>query len=122
MPPTTDRDPRGLLPLTPAVFHVLVALADGEMHGYGVLKDVATRTSGAVELGTGTLYGIIKRLLADGLVIESKQRPAPDDDDARRKYYRLTTFGRRVAIAETERLEAMLTAARGSLLLKKAKP
>jgi len=122
MPPTADRDPRGLLPLTPAAFHVLVALADGEMHGYGVIKDVATRTSGAVELGTGTLYGIIKRLLADGLVIESQHRPAPDDDDARRKYYRLTTFGRRVAIAETERLEAMLTAARGSLLLKKTKP
>jgi DNA-binding PadR family transcriptional regulator len=101
---------------------VLVALADGETHGYAIMKEVERLTDGAVRLSTGTLYGIIKRLLADGLVIESQHRPAPDDDDARRKYYRLTTFGRRVAIAETERLEAMLTAARGSLLLKKAKP
>jgi DNA-binding PadR family transcriptional regulator len=116
------RDPRAYLPLTTAVFHVLVALADGEMHGYAVIKDVSTRTAGAVELGTGTLYGIVKRLLADGLVVESKRRPSAADDDARRRYYRLTPFGRAVAVAEAERLEVMLIAARGSLLVKKARP
>lgn len=116
-----DRDPQDLLPLTPAMFHVLVALADGDRHGYAVIKDVSTRTAGRVELGTGTLYGIIKRLLADGLVVESKRRPAAEHDDERRRYYRLTPFGRLVVTAETVRLEAMVGAARATLLLRKAK-
>ena len=103
------------------MFHVLVALADGDRHGYAVIKDVSTRTAGRVELGTGTLYGIIKRLLAEGLVVESKRRPAAADDDERRRYYRLTPFGRQVVTAETTRLEAMVDAARATLMLRKAK-
>ncbi len=109
------RDPRDLLPLTAAMFHVLVALADGDVHGYAIIKSVSARTAGRVELGTGTLYGIIKRLLADGLVAESKRRPAAAEDDERRRYYRLTSFGRLVLEAETARLEAMVHAARASL-------
>ena len=119
--PTPDRNPADLLPLTPATFHVLVALADGDLHGYAVIKDVSTRTAGRVELGTGTLYGIIKRLLADGLVVESKRRPPAADDDERRRYYRLTAFGRLVVTAETTRLEAMVRAARSTVMLQKAK-
>ena len=111
------RDPLTLLPLTPALFHVLVALADDDRHGYAIIKDVSARTGGAVALGTGTLYGIVKRLLADGLVVESKRRPAAADDDERRRYYRLTEFGRRVMAAETERLEAMVQAARSTKAL-----
>jgi len=114
------RDPRDFLPLTPAMFHVLVALADGDLHGYAVIKDVAARTSGGVQLGTGTLYGIIKRLLAEGLVIESKRRPAAALDDQRRRYYHLTPLGKLVVIAETTRLEAMVDAARATQTLRKA--
>jgi DNA-binding PadR family transcriptional regulator len=116
-----DRNPADLLPLTPATFHVLVALADGDLHGYAVIKDVSTRTAGRVELGTGTLYGIIKRLLADGLVVESKRRPPAAHDDERRRYYRLTTFGRLVVTAEITRLEAMVMAARSTMMLQKAR-
>ena len=116
----TGRDPNALLPLTSAMFHVLVALADDERHGYAIIKDVATRTGGRVELGTGTLYGIVKRLLADGLAVESKRRPAATDDDQRRRYYRLTPFGREVVSAETARLEAMVDAARATQTLRKA--
>ena len=114
---SSKRDPHDLLPLTPAMFHVLVALADGDLHGYAVIKDVSTRTGGRVVLGTGTLYGIVKRLLADGLVVESKRRPAAAIDDERRRYYRLTDFGRRVASAEAARLEALVTTARARNLL-----
>ena len=113
------RDPAAYLPLTSAMFHVLVAMADGDRHGYAIIKDVSARTGGRVELGTGTLYGIVKRLLADGLAIESaKRQPAPTDD-ARRKYYRLTPFGRAVVAAETERLEGMIAAARSTRMLRK---
>lgn len=114
------RAPDDYLPLTPALFHVLVALADGDLHGYAVIKDVAARTNGTVQLGTGTLYGIIKRLLADGLVVESRRRPNASDDDGRRRYYRLTAFGRDVALAETRRLQAMVDAARTTQSLRKA--
>jgi DNA-binding PadR family transcriptional regulator len=117
----TERDPDSLLPLTPAMFHVLVALADEPRHGYAVIKEVAARTDGAVALGTGTLYGIVKRLLADGLAIESRTRPPAASDDERRKYYRLTAFGRQVVAAETARLEAMVRAARATQTLRKSK-
>jgi DNA-binding PadR family transcriptional regulator len=100
------------------MFHVLVALTDEERHGYAIIKDVSTRTSGAVELGTGTLYGIIKRLLADGLAVESARRPPAHDDDERRRYYRLTPFGRKVVVAELARLEDMIRAARGTRTLR----
>src|ERR1700716_3036702 len=98
------RDPESLLPLTPAMFYMLVALADGQTHGYAILKEVEQLTSGAVRLSTGTLYGIIKRLLADGLIREAL---AAKDDD-RRRSYELTAFGREVARAEAARLEHTL--------------
>src|SRR5215471_13598786 len=111
----TKRDPASLLPLTPAMFHVLVALADGETHGYAILKEVERLTAGAVRLSTGTLYGIIKRLLADGLV---KETAAATKDDERRRSYELTTFGREVARAEAARLEHTLAIARGKALFR----
>ncbi len=88
--------PESLLPLTPAVFHIMLALADGERHGYGIMQEVAALTDGALRLGPGTLYGSIKRMLADGLIEETDERPDPELDDERRRYYRLTDFGQRV--------------------------
>jgi DNA-binding PadR family transcriptional regulator len=111
------RLPSELLPLTPAMFHVLVALADRDQHGYAIIKAVARLTSDRVVLSTGTLYGIIKRLLAEGLIVESARRPAAALHDERRRYYRLTDFGRRVAIAEAGRLEEMVAAVRATGLL-----
>ena len=108
----TSRDPASFLPLTPALFHVLLSLADEQKHGYAILKEVSERTSGQVELSTGTLYGIIKRLLADGLIRES----ALGSTD-RRRAYRLTAFGRRVALAEAERLRDLVVAAQMKKIL-----
>ena len=113
---TRKRDPRELLPLTPAMLHVLLALADGEKHGYAILKEVARRTSGEVTLGAGTLYAMVKRLLADGLVDETDERPDPALDDERRRYYRLSAFGREVAVAEVQRLERIVAQARAKRL------
>src|SRR5438477_8809916 len=101
----TRRDPQTLLPLTPAMFHVLVALADGETHGYAIMKEVEHLTRGTVRLSTGTLYGIIKRLLNDGLIRERGRAAAADE---RRRTYELTAFGRDVARAEAARLEDTL--------------
>jgi len=106
------------LPLTAALFQVLLALSDGDKHGYAILKEVAEQSGGQVRLSTGTLYGIIKRLLADGMIAEVRERPAADDD-ARRRYYRLTPWGRQVAAAEAERMAKALAAARMKRLLKK---
>src|ERR1700693_368925 len=100
-------------PLTPALFNVLLALSDGDKHGYAILKEVAEQTAGEVQLSTGTLYGIIKRLLADGLIVEVRRRPAVIDDDQRRRYYRLTEEGRAVAVAEATRMEKLLERAKG---------
>jgi DNA-binding PadR family transcriptional regulator len=116
------KDPEPFLPLTPAMFHVLLALADGEKHGYAILKEVAQRTGGRVRLSAGTLYGIIHRLLAEGLITESDERPDAALDDERRRYYRLSDFGRRVAVAEAERLEEMLDVARVKKLIKRPAP
>lgn len=110
------------LPLTPAMFQVLLSLADGEKHGYAILKDVAEQTHGEVRLSTGTLYGIIKRLLAEGMVLECRPRPTREHDDARRRYYQLTDWGRQVAVCEAERMEKLLMMARIKHLLKKPKP
>jgi DNA-binding PadR family transcriptional regulator len=112
-----DRDPEALLPLTPAMFHVLLALADGDRHGYAIGVEVDRQTGGKVRLGPGTLYGLVKRLLADGLILETDERPDPEFDDERRRYYRLADYGRRVASAEAARLEALVTTARARNLL-----
>ncbi|MGH9173681.1 MAG: PadR family transcriptional regulator, partial [Vicinamibacterales bacterium] len=109
-----SRDPAPFLPLTPAAFHVLLALADGPKHGYLILKDVQERTSGDVRLSTGTLYGLIKRFLDDELIVEL---PAAAHDDERRRRYRLTTFGRDIAASEAVRLERLVSAARAVRLL-----
>jgi DNA-binding PadR family transcriptional regulator len=108
-------------PLTPAMFHVLLALAGDDLHGYAILKEVELRTGGKVRLSTGTLYGIIKRLLNDGLIAELRSRPAQSDDDERRRYYRLTPQGREVATAEAERMDEILSIARSRNLLKKTR-
>ena len=105
-------------PLTPAMFHVLLALAGDDLHGYAILKEVELRTGGKVRLSTGTLYGIIKRLLNDGLIVELRSRPSETDDE-RRRYYRLTPKGRQVATAEAERMDEILSIARSRNLLKK---
>ena len=104
------------------MFQILLALADGEKHGYAILKDVEEATSGEVKLSTGTLYGIIKRLLNEGLIEELRHRPRAEDDDQRRRYYRLTPEGRGVAVAEAERMEKLIAMARDRHLLKRLKP
>jgi DNA-binding PadR family transcriptional regulator len=103
-----------LLPLPPAVFQILVALADQDRHGYAIMQDVAARTDGRMKLSPGTLYGSIKRMLDDGLIVEVDERPDPADDDERRRYYRLTRYGREVAQAETDRLTTLLRQARAA--------
>ena len=108
-------------PLTPSMFHVLLALAGDDLHGYAILKEVELRTGGKVRLSTGTLYGIIKRLLNDGLIVELRSRPAESEDDERRRYYRLTPQGRQVASAEAERMDEILSIARSRNLLKKTR-
>jgi DNA-binding PadR family transcriptional regulator len=110
--PDATATPEGFLPLTPAVMHILLALADGEKHGYGIMQEVEALTDGAMQLGPGTLYGTIKRLLAAGLLQESDDRPDPALDDQQRRYYRLTGLGQRVLELETERLAALLAEAR----------
>lgn len=100
--------PEEFLPLKPHWFHVMLSLADQEQHGYGIMQEVLERTEGKVRLWPATLYGTIKRLIEAELIEESQVRPAPESDDARRKYYRLTRFGRRVLAAESERLEDLV--------------
>ena len=117
--PKTDVE--DLLPLTPAVFHILLALADGECHGYAIMQEVERSSEGKRRLGAGTLYGSIKRLLSEGLIVESSVRPSIKLDDERRRYYRLTEFGRRVMVAEAERLENLVNEARAKSVLTKPK-
>lgn len=109
------------LPLTPAMFHILLALADGEKHGYAILKEVARRTEDKVRLSVGTLYGNLARLESDGLIAESSRRPELVLDDERRRYYLLTDLGREVAVAEAERMEEALQQARAKKLFRKPK-
>jgi DNA-binding PadR family transcriptional regulator len=113
-------DPSPYLPLTPAMFQVLVALADGEKHGYAIIKEVARRTNGRVRLRPTTLYTVLKRFDHDGLVAEANERPDPALDDERRRYFRLTESGRAVALAEAERLAETLAYARARLHPRKA--
>jgi DNA-binding PadR family transcriptional regulator len=111
---TSDPAPETLLPLQPAVFHILMAVADDDRHGYAIIQDVAERTAGAVKLSAGTLYRSIQRMLEDGLIVEIDERPDPDEDDERRRYYRITPFGRAVARAEAQRLTDLVKLARAS--------
>ena len=104
-----------LLPLTQPVFHILLALAGEERHGYGIMQDVAGQTNGALQLGPGTLYGCLKRMVAAGLVEESDERPDPTLDDERRRYYRMTPLGSRAVRAEAQRLAGAVLAARTKL-------
>jgi DNA-binding PadR family transcriptional regulator len=106
--------------LTPAEFQILVALADGDKHGYAIGKEIAARTDGQVQLGAATLYTVIKRLLENGFIDEEAERPDPEVDDERRRYYRLTMRGRRAAESEALRLEATAKQARAKLRLRKA--
>jgi DNA-binding PadR family transcriptional regulator len=99
-------------PLTPAIVHILLALADEDRHGYGIMQEVARLTDGAVRMGPGTLYGTIKRLLAARLIEQADTRADPDLDDERRRYYRLTALGRRALKAETGRVAMLVAAAR----------
>ena len=108
MPNDEQRQPEALLPLTPAVFHILLALADGEKHGYAIMQEISARTGGAMRMGPGTLYGSIQRMLKDGLIIESQERTGPVHGQERRRYYRLTGFGQRVLQAEARRLEQLV--------------
>ena len=108
-------DPSSFLPLTPAMFQVLVALADGEKHGYAILKEVARRTDGKVRLRAATLYSVLGRFVDDGLIRESDARPDPALDDERRRYYQLTERGRAVAVAEARRMAETLAQARVKL-------
>lgn len=101
-----------LLPLPQAVFQILVALADQDRHGYAIMQDVAVRTDGALKLSPGTLYGSIKRMLEEGFIVEVNARPGPDEDDERRRYYRITQVGRDIAQAEANRLTVLLRQAR----------
>lgn len=112
-----EHDIGDLLPLTPAVFHILLALAGGERHGYGIMREIAASSGGELRVGPGTLYRSIKQMLALGLIAESEARPDPELDDERRRYYRLTDFGIRVARAEAARLERLVSEARARRLL-----
>jgi DNA-binding PadR family transcriptional regulator len=114
---SADPDPVSFLPLPRDTFHILVSLADRERHGYSVMQDVAERTEGALRLSPSTLYASIKRLLAQDLIEELEERPDPEHDDERRRYYRLTPLGRNVAKAEARRLERLLADARATGLL-----
>jgi DNA-binding PadR family transcriptional regulator len=113
----TQIDPEDFLPLTPAVFHVLLAISDGERHGYAIMQEIAVSTGGRMKMGPGTLYGTIKRLLEAQLIEESDERPDPKLDDERRRYYRLTGLGQRVVKAEAQRHAEMVEIARGKRLI-----
>ena len=109
-------DPADLLPLPPVTFHILLALAEEDRHGYAIIQSVAERTGGRVALGAGTLYRSVQRMLEQGVIVEvpDRERPAPELDDERRRYYRITRFGNEVAQAETRRLADLVRLARAS--------
>ena len=113
----SDPRPDDLLPLPPATFHILLSLAAEDRHGYAIIQDVATRTGGAVKLSAGTLYRSIQRMLEQDLLEELRTRPAPEDDDERRRYYRITPFGEAVARAEARRLTSLVKLARATGLV-----
>ena len=122
MTKSRDIDPSATVPLPVSEFQILLALADEERHGYGIKRDVGLRTGGDVQLGPGTLYGAIKRMVASGLIEESDERPDPELDDERRRYYRITPVGRKVAVAEARRMERLVGIARSKRLLGRPEP
>lgn len=113
----TQSDVAALIPLQPATFHILMAVAQEDRHGYGIIQDVAQRTGGELNLSAGTLYRSIQRMLEQGLLVETDDRPAPEFDDERRRYYRITAFGTAVARAETRRMAQLVRMARTQGLL-----
>lgn len=110
--PDGPREPEDVLPLTPATMNILLSLVDEERHGYGIMQEVSRRTGGGIKLGPGTLYTSVKRMIFEGLIEESDERPDPEMDDRRRRYYRLTNFGQRVLSVEVERMERLVQEAR----------
>lgn len=112
----------GYLPLTPAVFDIMVALGNEQMHGYAIMQEVRRRTKGGRRLAPGTLYRSLKQMHERGLLEESEERPEPGLDDERRRYYRLTNLGRRVALAEVERLEGLVRAGRSKGFVPSGRP
>ena len=119
--PRPTADPRSFLPLTPLAFQVLLALADEERHGYGIIREVESRTDGLIRLRSGSLYTLLQRLLDEDLIVESDERPAPEQDDERRRYYKVTELGRGVLAAEARRLESAVTEARRKHVLGRTK-
>jgi DNA-binding PadR family transcriptional regulator len=107
-------DPSSLLPLPAATFHILMAVADDDRHGYAIIQDVAARTNGELKLSAGTLYRSIQRMLEQGLIVETRERPSPEEDDERRRYYRITPYGTSVAKAEARRLTQLVKLAQRS--------
>ena len=118
--PAVVRDPRSFLPLTPRVYHVLLALAPAPLHGYGVILAVQELTEGVIVMRTGTLYILLRRLLNQRLIEATEERPDADDDDERRRYYQLTELGRAVLEAESVRLQSVVAAARRTLGLRRS--
>src|SRR6476660_2146276 len=117
MTKSCEPDVDAFLPLPTAVFHILVALADRDRHGYSIMQDVTSRTDGKVRLSAGTLYSAIRRMLEQGLIEELRESPDPSSEDERRRYYRLTQFGRDAALAEARRVNDLLSQARATGLI-----
>jgi len=113
----TQENIESLLPLPSATFHILLALVPEDLHGYAIIQDIARRTNGELKLSAGTLYRSIQRMLEQGLIVETRKRPAPELDDERRRYYHITSFGTTVARAETRRLTELIRLARASGLV-----
>ena len=110
-----SKEVAALLPLKPQDYHILFVLLDGERHGYGMVKEIERQTGGMIRLEAGNLYRSVRRLIKQGLIVESDRRPAPESDDERRRYYGVTEFGRRVVAAETERMRTLVAAAKARL-------
>jgi DNA-binding PadR family transcriptional regulator len=121
-PVNASSDPGQLQPLPAAQLHIMLALADGEKHGYAIMREVEQMTDGDVAMGPGTLYGAIKRMLSAGLIEETDERPDPAMDDERRRYYRVTGLGARALSAETERMERLVRTARAKRARRRLKP